>query len=275
MADDVVLGIAQSQSVSELARIADQRAQITRRLSTGRTASEIGDDPASILRASALQDQAAGFLQAKSDIGQAISSLSAAQTGLESLEKLTDQLKGLAVWAQSADAEIRAELAQQFDSVRRQIGLLAADTSFLGTNLIDNPAASRGVSLSPAPGTELTVEGRASDAATLGIGDAASYGGFATVAGVETALNDLDAATRTLRSSASSFANDTALLQVRDSYSERVANVLEEGANKLTEADVNAEAASLLSIQTRDALAREGLRITSQSQSQLADLIGA
>ena len=46
-------------------------------------------------------------------------------------------------------------------------------------------------------------------------------------------------------------------------------------ANKLTEADVNAEAAALLSIQTRDALAREGLRITSQSQSQLADLIGA
>ena len=116
MADDVTLGVSQTQSVLELIRIADLREQTTRRLSTGRKASQIADDPASTLRANALQDQASGFLQAKADIGQAINSLGTAQTGLDSLERLTDQLKGLAISAQSADADTRAALAAQFDS---------------------------------------------------------------------------------------------------------------------------------------------------------------
>lgn len=273
MADNVVLSVSQSQSVAQLLQIAQQREVTTRRLSTGLEVSSIRDEPRNYLRASALTDQANGFLDAKAEIGLAIDSLSAAGAGLGAVEKLGQQLKGLAIAAQSADADTRAELATQFDETRQQLDLLAGDTSFLGTNLLSTPADSLNVSLSPAPGTELTAEGRATDSASLGIGDAASYGSFATAADVESALADLSNAIADVRASASSFANDVAILNVREEFSQNIADVLHDGAAKLTEADLNAEAASLLTTQTRDALAREGLRITGQSESQLAALI--
>ncbi|MCG8509796.1 MAG: hypothetical protein MI741_11270 [Rhodospirillales bacterium] len=275
MADSVVLSVSQSQNVAQLLQLAEQRERSTRRLSTGQEVSSIQDNPQNYLRASALTQQADGFLDAKAGIGLAIDKLSATGAGLDAIEKLGQQLKGLAIAAQSADADTRAELAQQFDVTRQQLDLLAGDTSFLGTNLLSSPADNLNVSVSPAPGTELTAQGRPSDSASLGIGDAASYGSFATAADVESALADLGNAIADVRTSAASFANDTAILNVREEFSRNLADVLQDGAAKLTEADLNTEAASLLTTQTRDALAREGLRITGQSQSQLAALIAA
>jgi flagellin len=275
MADSVVLSVSQSQSVAQLLQLAEQRERSTRRLSTGQEVSSIRDNPQNYLRASALTQQANGFLDAKAEIGLAIDSLSATGAGLDAVERLGEQLKGLAIAAQSADAGTRAELAAQFDVTRQQLDLLANDASFLGTNLLSTPADNLNVSVSPAPGTELTAEGRATSSAGLGIGDAASYASFATAADVESALSDLNGAIATVRTSASSFANDAAILNVREEFSQNIANVLQDGAAKLTDADLTAEAASLLTNQTRDALAREGLRITGQSQSQLADLIAA
>jgi hypothetical protein len=275
MADRVTLNVSQMQNVLELRRLAGQRSQASGRLASGRTVSQIADGPRDYLRASALADRASKLLGAKAGIGLAIDSLGAARTGVAAVHKLGEQLKGLALAAQSADPDGRTELAAQFDTVRQQIDLLVADASFQGTNLLGNPAASLDVLLSEQAGSTLSIGGRSSDAAALGIGDATAYNGFATAADVEAALGVIDNALATLRGAASQTAADTAILGVREAFAGNLAETLRDGAAKLAGADLNAEGARLLSVQARDALAQEGLRLTARSQSQLAALIGS
>lgn len=273
MADSVVLSVSQRQSVLELLRIADQRDRATRRLSTGLKVNQATDNPQAYARATALRDQASGLLDASARIGTALDTLAATQTGLDAVEKLGQQLKGIALAAQSADPATRAELAQQFDTTRQQLGLLAGDASVLGVNLLSNPADTLSVDFGGAPGADLTAAGTPTDAASLGVGDAASYNGFASAADVQNALGNLDTAIGSVRNTAAGFATDAAILNVRDEFSRNVANVAQQGADKLTQADLNSEAAGLLATQTRDALARQSLRITGQSQILLAQLV--
>lgn len=274
MADSIVLSVSEMQTVLDLQRLADQRSRATGRLSSGRRIDRITDGPRDYLRASALANRASDLVAAKAGIGQAIESLAAAGTGLDAVRKLGEQMKGLVLTAQSTDADGRAELAARFDTVRRQMDLLVADVSYQGANLLDDPAGSLKVPLSDRADSTLVVEGQASDVATLGIGDAAAYNGFVSAADIETALAAVDGALSTLRGAASRTSADTAILKVREDFAGNLAGTLQAGAAKLTEADLNAEGARLLTVQTRDALAHQGLRITAQSHSQLAALLG-
>ena len=274
MADNVVLSVSQRQSILELMRLGAQRDHSSRALSTGQSVSSISDNPRDYLRASALSSQASDLLSAKSDIGLAIDSLATAQVGLDAAQRMTSQLQGLAESARTATASQRTEIAAQFDVVRQQLDLLVADASFQGVSLLDNPAGSFGVDLNGTSGNDLNVSGNATDSASLGVGAASTYNSFATNTDIDNALSAIEGATASIRSTASGFTTDAAILNVRQDYNQQAANVLEQGAAALTEADLSAEAARLLTIQTRSSLAQQSMAITAQGQSQIASLIG-
>ena len=102
MVESVALSSTQKLSILERTRIAELRDQASRRLATGRRVNDLSDDPQDYLRAQALANRVSGLLGAKSGIGQGIESLLTAQTGLEAVQKLSEQLKGIAISAQSA-----------------------------------------------------------------------------------------------------------------------------------------------------------------------------
>ncbi len=75
-----------------------------------------------------------------------------------------------------------------------------------------------------------------------------------------------------LRTMASVFGNNYSILQTREEFTENLVNVLEEGADKLTLADMNEESANMLALQTRQQLAVNSLSLASQAAQSILKL---
>jgi len=258
-----------------LQRTADLRAQTTRRLASGLAVERVNDDPPAFFQARSLSNRAQGLLAAKDDIGQAASKVETALVGLDAIEDLTQQLKGIALSVRGAGAEARAAAAEQFDVLRQQITSLANDAGLGGTALIAENPNSLDVTLNETGTSSLTIDGRAADAAGLGIGTAATdFNGFATETDIDAAVAQLDGVIADIRARAAGLGSNVAALQVRDSFIDDLTATLETGAAKLVEADLNTEAARLLSNELRQEIGVETLAVAGRSQSLIADLLG-
>ncbi len=274
MVESVALSSTQKLSILERTRIAELRDQASRRLATGRRVNDVSDDPQDYLRAQALANRVSGLLGAKSGIGQGIESLLTAQTGLEAVQKLSEQLKGIAISAQSASGTQLSGLVDQFDTVRQQLDNLAGDATYQGVNLLSNPTGTLRIGISDKAGETFTVNGQASDVTALSIGAAASdYNNFSTTANIESAIAALDDAISTIQSNEASIVNNAAILQVREDFTQDLADVLQSGREKLLTADLNAEGAKLMSAEVRDNLSVQGQKIAARSQSLIVDLL--
>ncbi len=271
---DITLSAATRQSVTLLQRSADLRAETTRRLGTGLRVGRAGDGPSSFFQAQGLRSRVQDLLAAKDDIGQAASAVESSLAGLDAIENLSQQLKGLALAARGGTAEQRQAAAAQFDDLRGQISALAEDAGYNGTNLIAADPGDLDVSLNETGASGLTIQGRAADSHTLGIGTAADdYDSFATDTDIAAAVAGIDAAIAGVRSRAAGLGSSVATLQVRDDFTRDLTNTLDAGAAKLVQADLGEEGAKLLSTQVREQLGAESLRIAAQSQSLIANLL--
>jgi len=274
MVDAIALSPSSRLTLLERIEIARERDDASDRLTTGRRANEIADDPQDFLRARALTGRVNALLDAKANIGQAISSLETTQVGLDAVEQLGQQLKGIAYAAQSASGAEKDALIAQFDVTRQQLDKLVGDVSYGGSNLISNPPDSQRINLNDQPGTDITVEGQASDIATLNVGSAATdYNNFASLSDIESAISDIDNALSTVQANASRIGNNAAILTTRETFTQELANSLQNGADKLLETDINADGATLLAANIRAELGVQSQRIAARSESLIVELV--
>jgi flagellin len=113
------------------------------RLSTGRKINSAIDGPGAYFSSLSLRDRAEGLESRLDGIGQAIQTIRAAETGLDTIRSLLDQAKAIATDASDKSTSTdRAGLGKQFNEVLRQIQTVAADTSYLGVNLVQRTAPS-------------------------------------------------------------------------------------------------------------------------------------
>ena len=157
---------------------------------------------------------------------------------------------------------LRAAAETQFDSLRTQIDNLVNDTTFLGVNLLKASPDSLTVTFNEDGTAKLTVSGIASDSTALAISAVDSADSFATDAGIDTIVAQLDAALTTLRTTQSTLGGNNALINIRLTFTENLITTLENGAAKLINADLNEEAANLLALQTRHDLALAALGLS-------------
>lgn len=270
---DVTLSTASRQALTLLQRTSELRAQTTRRLATELKVSQVRDDPPAFFQAKALSDRARGLLAAKDDIGQAASTVEASLVGLDAIEDLSRQLKGIALSVKGASAEARAAAAEQFDVLRQQITNLANDAGFGGTNLIAASPGNLDVTVNETGSSQINISGQAADAGGLGIGAAASFNNFASDSDIDAAIKQLDGVITQVRVQAAGLGSSIASLQVRDNFIEDLTNTLEDGAAKLVEADLNEEGARLLAVQLRQDLGIEALGVAQRSQGLIAELL--
>ena len=94
----------------------------------------------------------------------------------------------------------------------------------------------------------------------------------AGAAKIEESIAAVDKAISTLRNWASEFGNNYSIVQSRESFTENLINVLTEGADKLTLADMNEESANMLALQTRQQLAINSLSLASQAAQSVLQL---
>ena len=170
---------------------------------------------------------------------------------------------------ENTDAEAaRAKLADQFDSILKQIDQVAKDSGYKGVNLLQSNDLK--VIFNEDRSSDLTVKGQ--DASSSGLKIAKSANDWKTDADVETAIKAVETAVNTLRSMASEFGNNYSIVQSRETFTENMINVLEEGADKLTLADMNEESANMLALQTRQQLAINSLSLASQAAQSVLQL---
>ena len=89
--------------------------------------------------------------------------------------------------------------------------------------------------------------------------------GVASVEDIDKALDQVTKATSMLRAQASEFGQSLSTVQIREDFTTNMIKNLTTGADKLTRADTNEEAANLLALQTRQSLATTSLSLANQS----------
>lgn len=257
-----------------LQNVAKVRAESGRQLSTGLRVERATDDAVSFFQAKALTNRVSDLFDVKNDIGQALSAVESSLNGVDGLDSIAKQLRGIALSVRGGTDEARAAAAEQFDELRNQLDNLANDASYQGTNLVGSGPDDLTVRLNETGTASTTVEGTASDAEGLGIQSAASvFGSFASDADIDAAIAQIDGAISQLRSSASSFGSDVALLNTRESFTSNLSNTLEDGAGKLVNADLNESAAVQLSSQIRQQLGTNSLRLAAQAEQLVGQLL--
>lgn len=89
---------------------------------------------------------------------------------------------------------------------------------------------------------------------------------------ISKSITQVEDAVSKLRNMASVFGNNYSIVENREEFTENLINVLEEGADKLTLADMNEESANMLALQTRQQLAINSLSLASQAAQSVLSL---
>ena len=165
----------------------------------------------------------------------------------------------------------RSNIAAQFSELRRQIDQLAKDAGFNGVNLLN--ADTLQAMFNERQTSSLTITGvRFSVGEDLAIRD--QMNNFQTDRDINVAMADLSAAMAKLRSQSSAFGSNLALVQIRQKFTQEMANTLKTGADNLVLADMNEEGANMLALQTRQQLSTQALSLANQADQSVLSLFG-
>jgi len=234
------------------------------RLSTGKKVNSALDDPINFFAAQSHTQRATDLTALKDQMGEGIQTIKAADAGIKAITDLVASAKALAQSAlASADDTERAALALQFDDLLLQIDELAGDSGYKGTNLLGDDDLT--VNFNEDATSSITVEGF--DATTIGLDmpiDGATNAWIGDT-DITDAIDDLDTARATLRTNSQPLSTQLSTITIRDDYTSNMINTLNDGADKLTLADMNEEAANMLMLQTQQQLALSSLSMASAS----------
>jgi flagellin len=91
---------------------------------------------------------------------------------------------------------------------------------------------------------------------------------------LQSAVSELEAFDAALVNTAKSLSQNVNIVSLRQDFTSNLVSTLEEGADKLTLADLNAEGANLLALQTSQTLGIQSLALASQSNQAVLSLVG-
>ena len=215
----------------------------------------------------ALQAKSATFVVEKTADGQ----IKISNTDKTVAWGLSGTINGLTFAAdvKATQPNDRTSAQDQYNEILKQIDMLAKDSGYKGVNLLQGETLT--VNFNEDRTSSLTVLGKNADVEGLKLVAGEDWDNADNVA-LETALNSVDDAINTLRNWASEFGNNYSILQSREDFTENLVNVLTEGADKLTLADMNEESANMLALQTRQQLAINSLSLASQAAQSVLQL---
>jgi flagellin-like hook-associated protein FlgL len=273
--DKINLSAGVRSNLLTLQRTTSQIETVQTRLSTGLKVNSAIDDASAFFTARALGNRADDLSSLKENIDLSISTLQSAIAGIEAITELVEQAKGLVNTAKATgDTAERSLLAVQFNELLGQIDDLANDASFNGTNLISATADNLEVDFNEDGSSDLTITGLDSTSGTSGLDITEAANNFSTTNNINVSLTELNSALTELRTNAATLGSNNTVLQTRLNFTDDLVNTLEEGAGKLTLADLNEESANLLALQTRQQLGLNSLALAAQSERQILSLFG-
>lgn len=286
---DVSLTGAQRSSLFALNRTNEAQNRSQENLATGRRVNDVNDNPLAFFLAQQLTNTANDLVQRQTDIDQAISAVRTSTAATDAIEDFTQQLRGLAEAARSASPQEQQAITNQFQQIGNQINQLAQDASFNGVNLLNSNNSQVQVQFSEREDSTLTIQGQditenlfaANSFDGDGNFDLAAFGvPGGSFVGIENDPNAIDSIIRSLdqgveqvRARAQELGTNVAILQTRAGAVEDRINELQSGADSLTLADLNEEAALAVAAQTSQQLGISSLAISGGQQRAIVGLI--
>ncbi|MGZ5864333.1 MAG: flagellin N-terminal helical domain-containing protein [Xanthobacteraceae bacterium] len=173
--------------------------------------------------------------------------------------------------ADPASQSIRSNLVSQYNGIIAQITTTAQDASFNGINLINGDNLK--LTFNETGKSTLNITGVTYNATGLGLNALVSGTDFLDNVSANKVLNNLNAASSSLRSQASTLGSNLSIVQIRQDFSKNLINVLQTGSANLTVADTNEEAANSQALSTRQSIAVSALALANQSQQSVLQLL--
>ena len=159
-----------------------------------------------------------------------------------------------------------AQINSQYNRIINQFDDLIKDSSYKGINLLKNENLS--VRFNEDNSSSFNVVGKDMSSAGLGL----ITKDWLSTSDVATSLKEISAALNSIRSFKTDLGNNYSIIQTRQDFTENLINILTEGADKLTLADMNEESAKMLSLQTRQQLAVNALSLVNQSNKAILQM---
>lgn len=282
MSSDITLSSGISQNLYSLQSTQKLMEQTEYRLATGKKINSALDDPINFFAAQDHTQQASDLQVRKDSMGEAIQTIEAADNAIEAISDLIASAKSLAQSALSGETEEEvSEYIAQFNELLTQIDNLAGDATYAGVNLLGGATESLEVFFDEEGDSSISITGFDASSTGLGLtavaaaGDAASWWddtGALNKTNINASLDELEAATSTLRTESKTLSNQLSIITAREDFTAKMINTLEEGAANLVNADTNEESANLLTLQTQQELAINSLSIASSAQQAVLNL---
>ena len=155
---------------------------------------------------------------------------------------------------------------EQYNQVLHQYDSLISDSSYKGVNLLKGDSLK--IRFNEDSSSSALVSGK--DMSSSGI--SLSLADWAEKEGILQSVQELSAAVSALCSFSAELGNNYQIVTTREDFTENLINVLEEGADKLTLADMNQESANMLALQTAQQLAVNSLSLASQASQAVLKL---
>ena len=154
-------------------------------------------------------------------------------------------------------------LATQYNELLKQYDNLINDSAYNGINLLKGDTMT--IVFNETQDHNLVVKGEDISSSSIGLTTAA----WETISDITNSLKELRSAIAKIRITASDIGNNSSIVKIRQSFTENLINVLEEGADKLTLADMNEASAEYLMLQTRQALAINAISFATEAQRNI------
>lgn len=274
----VVLTAALRANLLSLQSTAKLMDQTQFRLSTGLKVNSALDNASAFFTSQTLTNSATDLNNLLDGMGQSIQVLKATDTGISAVTNLINQMLSVAQQAKAATAGTSAATyTTQYDALGVQIDQLVADAGYNGVKLLNNAATTSVVQFNTANTSTITLQGVADTRVGLGLGSGANNFGAAGLivyATIDTQITALNTALTTLRTQATTFAQNLSVIQNRQDFSSNLIAVLKAGSDALTVADKNEEGAKMLSLQTTQQLGIQALSLASQANQSVLRLFG-
>ena len=250
------------------------------RLATGKKVNSALDNPLNYFAAAGHTERANQLITRKDGMGEAIQTIKAANTGVEGIKSLLENLRGLVEAARSSTDTAVQEA--QGEEVVNQLIQLVQDSGYKGVNLLSGTAVSLDALFNETGTNKLTLTGfqtisaGGTMSAMSGISNGSLISTSMTFGTAGSNLAAIDAAITSaislLSSQASKLSSNLAIINARLDFTNQMVNTLKEGADKLTLADTNEEGANMLALQTRQQLGVTSLSLASQAAQSVLRL---
>jgi flagellin len=167
----------------------------------------------------------------------------------------------------------RSSAETQFDLTLSKISLLVGKSSYLGTNLLKTDPDTLELALNEHGGDIFELTGVASTVTALSLTEVDSINLYATDAGIDASILEIDAAITALSQTRSSISTGASIINSRLVFASALVDVLNEGAERLVATNLDEEQANLVALQTRHNLSASGIGMFFQNGNILTTIL--